>query len=275
MCTCGSGTSSSPVINITISVNTISVPEYYTMDVNVTNTNKKVTSVEYCMKRSNDFSSSAWKSLYTETCSGSKYSFSYIRQAWTPGYWNIKAIVLFADGTSQESSIINVEEMFPSIDIFFNSQVLRIHLSGTLWSAAVDFATSNSTEHKVKEYGCFIYLKRDGTYYAGPTIEGPEVVLDREGVKGSVLFSWGEILYDPRADDMDLIVGTMHTHYPIRWAAIGLKKRSGPSPEDMSSGLPGILYDYEENLETNHSLELSKKFYKYGSTTRRVTPDLN
>ena len=165
--------------------------------------------------------------------------------------------------------------MFPSIDSFFNSQVLRSHLSGTLWSAAVDFATSNSTEHKVKEYGCFIYLKRDGTYYAGPTIEGPEVVLDREGVKGSVLFSWGEILYDPRADDMDLIVGTMHTHYPIRWAAIGLKKRSGPSPEDMSSGLPGILYDYEENLETNHSLELSKKFYKYGSTTRRVTPDLN
>ena len=42
------------------------------------------------------------------------------------------------------------------------------------------------------------------------------VVLDREGVKGSVLFNWSEILYDPRADDMDLIVGTMHTHYLIR-----------------------------------------------------------
>lgn len=82
-------------------------------------------------------------------------------------------------------------------------------------------------------------------------------------------------MYDLRADDMDLIVGTMHTHYPIRWAAIKLEKRSGPSLEDMSLDLPGILYDYEENLETNHSLELSRKFYKYGSTIRRVTPGLN
>ena len=275
VCTCGSGTSSSPVINITISVNTISVPEYYTMDVNVTNTNKKVTSVEYCMKRSNDFSSSAWKSLYTETCSGDKYSFSYIRQAWTPGYWNIKAIVLFADGTSQESSIVNVEEMFPSIDSFFSSQVLRSYLSGTLWSAAVNFATSNSNEHKVKEYGCFIYLKRDGTYYAGATLEGPEVVLDREGVKGSVLFNWGEILYDPRADDMDLIVGTMHTHYPIRWAAEGYTRQVGPSPEDNSADLPGILYDYEKDLRANHSLDLSKKFYKYGRERRETSPSNN
>lgn len=153
--------------------------------------------------------------------------------------------------------------------------MLRSHLSGTLWSAAVNFSTSNSHEHKVKEYGCFIYLKRDGTYYAGITIEGPEVVLDREGVKGSVLFNWNEILYDPRADDMDLIVGTMHTHYPIKWATIKLEKRSGPSPEDMSLDLPGILYDYEKNLETNHSLELSKKFYKYGSAIRRVTPGIN
>ena len=75
VCTCESGIVSPPVISVRISVNTISIPDYYTIDVNVTNTDKKVTSVEYCMKRSNDISPSAWKSLYTEMCSSVKYSF--------------------------------------------------------------------------------------------------------------------------------------------------------------------------------------------------------
>lgn len=135
----------------------------------------------------------------------------------------------------------------------------------------VDFARDFKNTHAVREHGCFVYLKRDGTYYAGPAIEGPVVYLTASGVAGNVHFEYNDTPYDPREENVDLLVGTMHTHYPLTWAAVGQRRETGASEEDKASSLPGIGYDYKNDVISGHDIGEAKDFFIHGPVRRETT----
>lgn len=72
-------------------------------------------------------------------------------------------------------------------------------------------------------------------------------------VKGTVHFVYSPQNYDPR-ETFDLIVGTIHSHYPMIWAAPGLERDPGPSVDDKSAELPGIVYDYSQTVFAGDSV---------------------
>lgn len=255
--------------NAIVSIMTVSVveaPDDYNINVDVLNNSQNVTRVVYQMSRAgkND-----WKTIKDAPYSGRDTRYTYTRQAWTPGFWQVKAIVYFQNGAHKETFPVNVEEQFPSIGRFSGNTTLRNHLSGTLWPFAVEFAQIYKPFHAVREYGCFIHLRKDGTYYAGTTIEGSTVHLTEPGVAGNVRFDYNDTFYDPR-DEVDLIVGTMHTHYPLTWAADGQDRHTGASQEDNNGPLPGIGYDYAStSVSSGHNVNAEKAFFTYG--VRRPT----
>ena len=238
----------------------------YTLKATIENAQGKVKNVEFYMQRTSH--PTQWYLIHTGNSPSSVSE--YKRKARTPGFWAIKAVVKLTNGSTIESNTINVEEQFPSIDRFYNNQTLRSHLSGTLWTATINYATQNQSRHAIKEHGCFIYMTSNGTYYAGPTIAGPEVILDGKGGYGTVNFNYSDVYYDPRTGP-DLIVGTMHTHYPIKWAEGKFEQPVGASSDDQSTELPGIGYDYSKPTYTGHDLNLPKAFFKHGKTNRRPT----
>ena len=69
----------------------------------------------------------------------------------------------------------------------------------------------------------------------------------------------------------DLMVGTMHTNYPLTWAGPGIRRTVGPSGIDNTTDLPGIGYDYTSNLINGHNVKASKDFFVHGPV-RRQTP---
>ena len=91
-------------------------------------------------------------------------------------------------------------------------------------------------------------------------------------VKGTVHFVYSPQNYDPR-ETFDLIVGTIHSHYPMIWAAPGLERDPGPSVDDKSAELPGIVYDYSQTVFAGDSVDMPnnlKKMYIYGPSRREI-----
>lgn len=253
------------------SANAVEAPDTYNINVDVLGGASRVAQVIYEMNRSTK--DTKWVPVQNDSYTGGSTStrFTYSRMAWTPGSWQIKATVYFQDGTRKESNIIQVEEQYPSIGKFGYNATLRSHLSGTLWTMAVDFARNNKATHAVREYGCLIYLSRNGTYYAGPTIEGPIAYLTSAGERGTVTYSYNDTPYDPREDAVDLVVGTLHTHYPLTWAATGQGRDIGASSDDNNGLLPGIGYDYARDVSSGHDVNATKDFFIYGPVRRATT----
>lgn len=213
-----------------------------------------------------------WLSL--STIYDNSKSVYYERVAISPGFFEIKAEVHIDGGDVLESNVETVEEKFPSIDAFdYLPHVQKEAVD--LWNKAVQYATENKNLRRVREYGCFIYLNTEyGTYECGRTIEGDTVTLNRT-VTASVNFEYDEILPDPRETGY-VIVGTIHSHYPLTWAVSGLFRDVGPSSADKKSDLPGILYDYKYRVYAGDAVDMKnnpKTYRNYGSE-RRVTLEI-
>lgn len=271
----GSSNSSSPhepkeAIMVTTSKTTVEVPEQYNINVDIVDVQSNVIGVTFQMSRSTREEN--WITVYDLTTNAKWERYTYTRTAWTPGFWNIKVIIRFQNGLIKEAIMpYSVEEQFPSKEKFIHNATLRGHLSGELWNMTVDFARDFKNTHTICEHGCFIYLKRDGTYYAGHTIYGQWVQLTVQGVKGDVEFSYNDTPYHPLQDNMDLVVGTMHTHYPLTWAKAGLERNIGASVEDKAASLPGIGYDYKSRVISGHDINAAKDFFIYGPIRRETT----
>lgn len=254
------------LITLSSTANEVEAPNKYDLNVSIKNAKKKVIKVTYEMNRSTRGTN--WRAVYEDTPSG--YSSTYTRIAWTPGFWQVKALVDF--GTEiRESNVISVEERYPSRSSFENNALLKNHLSTTLWNMAVQFADNNKSTSSVREYGCFIYLRRNGTYYAGTTIEGPIIAMTAPGLAGSVNFSYNDTPYNPDMEDVDLLVGTLHTHYPLTWVSNKIERPVGASQVDINASLPGLGYDYVKTLFGGHNINAQKDFFIHGPIRRDTT----
>lgn len=119
--------------------------------------------------------------------------------------------------------------------------------------------------------GCFIYLRCNGTYYAGTTIEGPIIAMTAPGLAGSVNFSYNDTPYNPDMEDVDLLVGTLHTHYPLTWVSNKIERPVGASQVDINASLPWIGYDYVKTLFGGHNINALKDFFIHGPIRRDTT----
>ena len=142
-----------------------------------------------------------------------------------------------------------------------------------LWNKTVAFATQNQNSRQVREYGSLIYLNTaTGEYSTGEDVLGEEVTLDRD-VTATVNFVYPEHTPDPTETNL-LVVGCIHSHYPLTWAKGGLVRNVGPSEKDHECELPGIVYDYADKIFANDPVDMEnnpKKYYTYGKE-RRATP---
>ena len=193
----------------------------------------------------------AWTSIgYGEIVEG---SYNIIRTSFNPGTWSLRAACSLEDGSMYYSDEIVIEERAPSIDKFKDNPVVVNFLKG-LWDKSVAFAEANKSTHAVREFGAFIFYNPDGSYSCVEVKPGPVVYLTQAGVHGSMelikadyadLSDWG----NPNRK-IPIVVGTMHTHYPLTWAKPGLQVPVGPSSGDKNNKVwPGLVYDYTKNIE--------------------------
>ncbi|RGY16663.1 hypothetical protein DXA50_10890 [Butyricimonas virosa] len=195
------------------------------------------------------------------------------RKAISAGRFEFGAIVHFEGETGKvNSNTVYVTEMCPSISKFKDLPVVQ-NRAIELWNETVNYSRLNQSTHTTREFGCFIYLNTGtGEYHCGSTIPGDPIQLTAPG-KGTVRFVYSEQSYDPR-ETFDLIVGTIHSHYPMTWAVHGLERPPGPSKDDNNSDLPGIVYDYSYTVLAGSPVNISNnpmKMYVYGPD-RRETP---
>ena len=98
---------------------------------------------------------------------------------------------------------------------------------------------------------------------------GDTVTLDR-AVEAIVKYNYDEILIDPR-EHRAYAVGTLHSHYPLTWAVPGSRRPAGPSSRDLNVKLPGLVYDYTQDVLAGDPIDIPgnpKKIYSFGPTRR-------
>lgn len=249
------------------------IGEKYNLLLNVYNTSVTapapiIKKVEYLVRRPGATSTS----LQVKSTSTREDLF-YTRKAIAFGRLEFLAEVYIEQ---QSSPIISepvvIVERSPSIDKFKDLPVVQ-NMAVTLWNRAVEYAQAHKSNHEICEFGCFIYLDTGtGEYSCGGVIPGIPVVLDKS-VEGTVKFEYDTQQYNP-TEPLLLIVGTLHSHYPLTWAASGIYREPGPSDRDRDARLPGIVYDYTRRVEAGMKVDISnnpKRIYTYGSI-RRDTP---
>ena len=263
------------VVLKTTASSTIEIGNAYTLSIAISGTTREVRNVRYEMSRRNREEPRRWFIIHN----GISTDDTHTRIAWTPGFWDIRAIVTFETGEDLTSNVIQVEEQFPLGSRFQYDEGLRKHLSGTLWRNTVDYARRNADTHTVREYGSLIRMRRNGTFYWVDVPPGPSVALDREGAVADIQIEWREGRdIDPREYEHSLVVGTMHTHYPFTWAKqgenINFSRPTGPSyPADVRAEEPGILFDYiDSRIYAGHPVDMATGFFIYGAV-RRATPE--
>lgn len=249
------------------------IGEKYNLLLNVYNTSVTapapiIKKVEYLVRRPGATSTS----LQVKS-TGTREDLFYTRKAIAFGRLEFLAEVYIEQ---QSSPIISepvvIVERSPSIDKFKDLPVVQ-NMAVTLWNRAVEYAQAHKSNHEICEFGCFIYLDTGtGEYSCGGVIPGIPVVLDKPA-EGTVKFEYTTQQYDP-TESLLLIVGTLHSHYPLTWAASGIYREPGPSDKDRDARLPGIVYDYTQRITAGMPVDISnnpKKNYTYGSI-RRDTP---
>ena len=258
------------VVNLTTSELTgeVEIGDVYYLIVDIYHTKQepipKITNIEYLVNRVGTRQGGV---LYETT------EWICPRKAISAGRFEFGAIVHFEGETGKvNSNTVYVTEMCPSISKFKDLPVVQ-NRAIELWNETVNYSRLNQSTHTTREFGCFIYLNTGtGEYHCGSTIPGDPIQLTAPG-KGTVRFVYSEQSYDPR-ETFDLIVGTIHSHYPMTWAVHGLERPPGPSKDDNNSDLPGIVYDYSYTVLAGSPVNISNnpmKMYVYGPD-RRETP---
>ena len=172
-----------------------------------------------------------------------------------PGIWEMRAGVTFEginDIFYEYCSGASFTILWPSIDEFKDDPVVAAFCE-EMWAKSVAFAEQNQSTHAVREFGGAVIMHSDGTITCKESPEpGKIVYLDKAGVHGELTFVETDYVDlsrwdDPRSTD-PIMIGTVHTHYPLTWAAKGFSKPCGPSDADNSSVWPGVVYDYTNEV---------------------------
>ena len=204
---------------------------------------------------------------------GETTEWTYARKAISAGNFQFIALVHFeGDAGKINSNTVNVREMCPSISKFKDLPDIEKRAK-ELWNMSVNYTREHQSTYETKEYGCFIYMNtQTGKYHCGSeVIEGEPVPLDKE-VEAKVHFTYSTQEYDPR-EPFDLIVGTLHSHYPLTWAASGVRRTPGPSSTDNGGSLPGLVYDYLYQVFAGDPVDIKdnpKQMYTYGPDRREI-----
>ena len=246
----------------------VEIGDVYYLMLDIYNTNPQgripnIENIEYFVRRS---TTGQGGSL------GETIDMVYTRKAISAGTFEFVAVIQIEGTTNKISSnTVTIKEMCPSISKFKDLPVVQ-NRAIELWNETVNYSRQHKSTHETCEFGCFVYLNtRTGEYHCGPTIPGEPVKLTGP-VKGTVHFVYSPQNYDPR-ETFDLIVGTIHSHYPMIWAAPGLERDPGPSVDDKSAELPGIVYDYSQTVFAGDSVDMPnnlKKMYIYGPSRREI-----
>lgn len=268
----GGGGEENLQVVLSVDVESVELMERYNIKVEVMtrtpsgNVYPSVAHIEVMMRRER---TSRWQVVAEESnCN----PFRYIRTAISPGFFEVRAEVRLPSGSVLFSNVVRVEEKYPRIAKFKDHAAVKSR-AVDLWNKTVAFATANKETRTVREYGSLIYLNTaTGEYSTGEDVLGEEVTLDRD-VTATVNFVYPEHTPDPTEANL-LVVGCIHSHYPLTWAVRGTSREVGPSPEDFDCELPGIVYDYEKVILAGDPVDIpenSKRYYTYGKE-RRATP---
>lgn len=236
----------------------VEIGDEYNLLLSVYNTNPSapipvIKKVEYFVRRKG----TALGGSLEEKSTGTGDDLFYTRKAISAGVLEFQAVVYIEQQVRPIlSNVVTVEEMCPPITAFKDLSVVR-NRAIELWNMTVDYTREHRNTRETREFGCFIYLNTGtGEYHCGETIPGDPVILDRE-VEGTVHFVYPDQRYDPRLS-FDLIVGTLHSHYPLTWAAPGVRRAPGPSPTDNDATLPGMVYDYTKQVFAGDPIDMPK-----------------
>ena len=208
----------------------------------------------------------------------SNYKFQTTRKSFNPGAWLLRIGYTYNDDSNiNYSETRQIYELWPSIDKFKDDPHVTNFLRN-LWDKGCAFARENAATHSVREYGAFIFLNPDGSYSCTEVEPGPTVQLNKQGVCGSLVLNEADCAdltdWDNPKRQIPLVVGTMHTHYPLTWAAKGIVAPVGPSSKDKSGDQvwPGLVYDYTYDVKAGDPEKDASnplKIWLYGPTRRK------
>ncbi len=268
----GGGGEENLQVVLSVDVESVELMERYNIKVEVMtrtpsgNVYPSVAHIEVMMRRER---TSRWQVVAEEP---NRNPFDCRRTAISPGFFEVRAEVRLPSGSVLFSNVVRVEEKYPGIAKFKDHAAVKSR-AVDLWNKTVAFATQNQNSRQVREYGSLIYLNTaTGEYSTGEDVLGEIVTLDRD-VTATVRFDYKEHIPDPTETNL-LVVGCIHSHYPLTWAKGGLVRNVGPSEKDHECELPGIVYDYADKIFANDPVDMEnnpKKYYTYGKE-RRATP---
>ncbi|KIO42915.1 hypothetical protein [Sanguibacteroides justesenii] len=268
----GGGGEENLQVVLNVNITSVELMERYDIKVEVMtrtpsgNVYPSVAHIEVMMRRER---TSRWQVVAEEP---NRNPFDCRRTAISPGFFEVRAEVRLPSGSVLFSNVVRVEEKYPGIAKFKDHAAVKSR-AVDLWNKTVAFATQNQNSRQVREYGSLIYLNTaTGEYSTGEDVLGEEVTLDRD-VTATVNFVYPEHTPDPTETNL-LVVGCIHSHYPLTWAKGGLVRNVGPSEKDHECELPGIVYDYADKIFANDPVDMEnnpKKYYTYGKE-RRATP---
>lgn len=259
------------VVNLKTSVlsGEVEIGDEYRLMVDIYHTKQKpiprITNIEYYINR---------VTTGQGGCLGETTEWTYVRKAISAGTFRFIAVVHFEGETGNvNSNEVHVKELCPSISKLKNLPVIQ-NRAIELWNMTVNYTKEHKSTYTTREFLCFIYMNTaTGEYFCGnDIIKGDPVILDK-AVEAQVHYTYSTQEGDPR-DSFDLIVGTLHAHYPLTWAAPRIERQVGPSTTDRSGSLPGLVYDYTNSVFTGDPVDIPdnpKQIYPFGSD-RRVIP---
>lgn len=200
-----------------------------------------------------------------------------LRKPMQPGEWDIRAIIVYPD-TSElgaqtvYSNIVEVDVLYPDIDNILSHHDIKTAMD-SIWDASIDNA--DSTGHREFGFAAYAVVDHTGTveYVAKMAPPGTKVSCPSRA-KVNVPFDPDYPTYN--ANGGWFVIAWFHTHPPHTWCE-GCRDTE-PSDEDEAISndrkMPGVLLDFPQNeVCTDHSVDVGYKEIKIGSATRRTYTD--
>jgi hypothetical protein len=263
----GGGYTQSTQPQVTLSgQNTVSLLANYGLNVTISG-NLTITSVKYLI----------YKPSQTQYTLANNNSLSCNLQAKKPGYWTIKAIV----NNTFESNELSVEVQYPNVNAIKSNATVLSNMN-SVWAATKNAASSSGRCEK--GFGIFLNTTTS-SYTCGATVSGPMVSCG-ELAYISTTVSGATSYPDPTIGGI-YPVAFFHAHTPYTYCPTTDRREVGPTDQDRSNELPGLVYDYMGmiypgglypgasdffGISGGHNLNLAAMIYTCGPN-RRATPN--